>query len=79
MVTVTTSRVIKLPTCWFKSGAKRMSRLVMMPTNLPCSTASLAELKALKEQTGFSGIPVVEHGKLVGIITNRDMRFAPGL
>jgi len=40
--------------------------------------ATLAEIMALKEQFGFSGIPVVEDGtdKLVGIITNRDMRFA---
>ncbi|OEJ69533.1 IMP dehydrogenase [Magnetovibrio blakemorei] len=40
--------------------------------------ATLAEIMALKEQFGFSGIPVVEDGskKLVGIITNRDVRFA---
>jgi len=40
--------------------------------------ATLAEVMALKEQFGFSGIPVVEDGskKLVGIITNRDVRFA---
>ena len=40
--------------------------------------APLAEVMALKEQFGFSGIPVVEDGtdKLVGIITNRDVRFA---
>ncbi|MCW8914666.1 MAG: IMP dehydrogenase [Magnetovibrio sp.] len=40
--------------------------------------ASLAEVMALKDQFGFSGIPVVEDGsqKLVGIITNRDVRFA---
>ncbi|MBF0246793.1 MAG: IMP dehydrogenase [Alphaproteobacteria bacterium] len=40
--------------------------------------APLAEVMALKEQFGFSGIPVVEDGtgKLLGIITNRDVRFA---
>jgi len=40
--------------------------------------ATLAEVMALKEQFGFSGIPVVEDGsdKLQGIITNRDVRFA---
>ncbi len=40
--------------------------------------STLAEVMALKEQFGFSGIPVVEDGskKLVGIITNRDVRFA---
>src|SRR5699024_9158557 len=24
---------------------------------------------------GFSGLPVIEHGKLAGIVTNRDLRF----
>lgn len=40
--------------------------------------ATLAEVMALKEQFGFSGIPVVEDetGKVLGIITNRDVRFA---
>ena len=40
--------------------------------------APLAEVMALKDQFGFSGIPVVEEGsgKLLGIITNRDVRFA---
>ena len=42
--------------------------------------ATLAELRDLKERRGFSGIPVVEKdGKLLGIITNRDMRFAQDL
>jgi len=39
--------------------------------------ASCAELKALAKHHNFSGIPVVEEdGKLVGIVTNRDVRFA---
>lgn len=40
--------------------------------------ATLAEVLAKKEEVKFSGFPVVERGtgKLVGIITNRDMRFA---
>jgi IMP dehydrogenase len=38
--------------------------------------ATLAELKLLKERHRISGIPVVDKGKLVGIITNRDVRFA---
>ncbi|MAV49712.1 MAG: IMP dehydrogenase [Hyphomonadaceae bacterium] len=50
------------------------SGVVMNPVTIS-PDASLAELKALKERTGFSGIPVVENGRLVGIITNRDMRF----
>ena len=39
--------------------------------------ATLAEVMQLKERYRISGIPVVEdNGKLVGIITNRDVRFA---
>jgi len=43
--------------------------------------ATLADLRALMDRHRISGIPVVEagggpNGKLVGIITNRDVRFA---
>ena len=39
--------------------------------------ATLSDALNLKERNGFSGIPVVEDdGKLVGILTNRDVRFA---
>jgi len=40
--------------------------------------ATLADALAIKEAHGISGIPVVEKGsgKLVGILTNRDVRFA---
>jgi IMP dehydrogenase len=39
--------------------------------------ATLAEARALMAANSFSGIPVVENsGKLVGIITHRDVRFA---
>ena len=40
--------------------------------------ATLAEVMAIKDQFGFSGIPVVEDvtDKVLGIITNRDVRFA---
>ena len=40
-------------------------------------SASLGDLVELKQRTGFSGVPVVDKsGKVVGIITNRDTRFA---
>lgn len=40
--------------------------------------APLSEALEIKRQHGFSGIPVVEDktGKVMGIITNRDVRFA---
>jgi len=40
--------------------------------------ATLGDALRLKEKNGFSGIPVVEpdSGRLVGILTNRDIRFA---
>ena len=39
--------------------------------------ATLGEAQALMKTHRISGIPVVEHGgKLVGILTNRDVRFA---
>ncbi len=37
--------------------------------------STLAELKALSQAYQFSGMPVVDGSDLVGIITNRDIRF----
>ena len=36
---------------------------------------SIGDLLNLKSEYGFSGLPVLENKKLVGIITNRDIRF----
>jgi len=38
-------------------------------------TASLREALDAMEHFHISGIPITEHGKLVGILTNRDIRF----
>src|SRR5581483_6971308 len=38
-------------------------------------TASLSEALAAMEHFHISGIPTTENGKLVGILTNRDIRF----
>jgi len=37
--------------------------------------ATVREVKALSEQHGISGFPVLDAGKVVGIVTNRDLRF----
>tara|TARA_Y100001960_G_scaffold171768_1_gene180075 strand:+ start:313 stop:1833 length:1521 start_codon:yes stop_codon:yes gene_type:complete len=51
------------------------SGLVLDPVTVsPDST--IGELRRIKSQNGFSGFPVVDDsGMLVGIITNRDIRF----
>ncbi len=55
---------------------KYESGVVMNPITI-APTATLGELRELKQRTRFSGIPVVEqNGKVVGIVTNRDTRFA---
>lgn len=40
---------------------------------------SVRELMEITRKRKISGVPVVEHGKLVGIITNRDVRFESNL
>ncbi len=52
------------------------SGMVVNPITIS-SQATLGDLMALKERYRISGIPVVAaNGKLEGIITNRDVRFA---
>ena len=58
------------------------SGMVVNPMTIP-PHATLADALDLMTRHGFSGIPVVENqanggtdGKLVGILTNRDVRFA---
>ncbi|WP_119354953.1 IMP dehydrogenase [Azohydromonas sediminis] len=36
---------------------------------------TVRQVKALAEQHGISGFPVIEDGKVVGIVTGRDLRF----
>ena len=40
---------------------------------------SVNDVMAIKAQHNISGLPVVEHGRVVGIVTNRDLRFETNL
>ncbi|HJO73503.1 MAG TPA: IMP dehydrogenase [Rhodospirillales bacterium] len=53
------------------------SGMVVNPVTIT-PEATLADALAIMDSHGFSGIPVVEkgNGKLAGILTNRDVRFA---
>lgn len=50
------------------------SGVILDPITIPPSMR-LRDVTALANQYGFSGFPVVEGGKVVGVITNRDIRF----
>jgi IMP dehydrogenase len=43
------------------------------------SSATIRDLIALTRKNNFSGVPVMEKGELVGIVTGRDVRFEPNL
>ncbi len=42
------------------------------------STATIRDVISLTEENNFSGVPVVDGEELVGIVTNRDLRFETG-
>ncbi|AEP36489.1 IMP dehydrogenase [Taylorella asinigenitalis] len=48
--------------------------IVIDPVTVSPKT-TVREAIELQKSHGFSGLPVVENGKLVGIVTNRDLRF----
>jgi IMP dehydrogenase len=54
------------------------SGVVKDPITVP-PTMSVREVLMLKRQHKFSGLPVVEGRKVVGIVTNRDTRFETNL
>ncbi len=53
------------------------SGMIVDPITLP-PTATLAQAKAIMANYHISGVPITEGPKLVGILTNRDIRFADG-
>ncbi len=61
------------------SRVKRFeSGVVRDPITIP-PTMKIRDVIALSEQHGISGFPVVEGSSLVGVITNRDLRFEEDL
>jgi IMP dehydrogenase len=50
------------------------SGMISNPITLP-PTALVAEAKELMARYRISGVPITERGRLVGILTNRDLRF----
>jgi IMP dehydrogenase len=50
------------------------SGMIVDPITLP-PTKTIGEARVVMQQFSISGIPITENGKLVGILTNRDLRF----
>ena len=48
--------------------------MIVDPVTLPPS-ATLGEARAIMARFHISGVPITQAGKLVGILTNRDLRF----
>jgi IMP dehydrogenase len=53
---------------------KSESGMILDPITIP-PDAPISEALSLMEKYRISGVPVTEKGKLIGIITNRDLRF----
>jgi IMP dehydrogenase len=53
---------------------KSESGMIVDPITIP-PDAPISEALGLMEKYRISGVPVTEQGKLIGIITNRDLRF----
>lgn len=53
---------------------KSESGMIMDPITIP-PESPISRAMALMENYRISGVPVTEKGKLIGIITNRDLRF----
>ena len=58
-----------------KTVKKYESGIVRDPVTIT-STSSIGELKKLTSELSISGMPVVDDGKLQGIVTGRDFRYA---
>lgn len=50
------------------------SGIIRDPVSCDAQT-TVGQLRALSSQSQFSGFPVIDNGKLIGLVTNRDYRF----
>lgn len=57
------------------SRVKRYESGVLRDPVVITPTHTVRQVMALSEQLGISGFPVIDGGKVVGIVTGRDMRF----
>ncbi len=53
---------------------RSQSGMIVEPVTLP-PTATLREADGIMGTYHISGVPITDDGKLVGILTNRDIRF----
>ena len=57
------------------SKVKRHESGILRDPVVITPTTTVLEVKRLSEELGVSGFPVLDGGKVVGIVTNRDIRF----
>ncbi len=55
---------------------RSVSGIIHDPITMP-PDSTIAEVREVMNQHRISGVPIVEDGRLVGILTNRDLRFHP--
>ncbi|MDC3152757.1 IMP dehydrogenase [SAR86 cluster bacterium] len=61
-----------------RSVKKYESGIVRDPVTIN-STKSISELKQLTNELNISGMPVLDNGELMGIVTSRDFRYADNM
>lgn len=54
------------------------SGILKDPITIP-PTMTVGEVIAIQRENRFSGVPVIDRGRVVGIVTNRDTRFETNL
>ena len=50
----------------------------MIPITASASS-TVSEINKITDKYGISGVPIVDQNKLIGIVTNRDLRFVENI